>query len=142
MKEGHPQPVYLKDYTPPPYLITHVHLAFQFGEESTVVTSKLQVVRNPDMAGSDTALVLDGENLELNHVELDGNACLPDSSTQTSRTLLIPEVPAKFELGIQTTITPQTIPPWKACTNPAGISVPNAKPRDFGRSPIFWIVLT
>ena len=108
MKEGHPQPVYLKDYTPPPYLITHVHLAFQFGEESTVVTSKLQVVRNPDMADSDTALVLDGENLELNHVELDGQRLPAGQFTQTSRTLLIPEVPAKFELGIQTTITPQT----------------------------------
>ncbi len=108
MKEGHPLPIYLKDYTPPPYLITHVYLAFQFGEESTVVTSKLQVVRNPDMAGSGTALVLDGESLELNYVQLDGQRLEAGQFTQTSQTLLIPEVPAKFELSIQTTITPQT----------------------------------
>ena len=108
MKEGHPLPVYLKDYTPPPYLVTHVYLAFQFGEESTVVTSRLQVVRNPDMTGTGSALVLDGENLELNHVELDGQRLTDGQFTQTSQTLLIPEVPAKFELSIQTTITPQT----------------------------------
>lgn len=108
MKEGHPLPIYLKDYTPPPYLITHVYLAFRFSEESTVVTSKLQVVRNPDMAGSGTALVLDGEHLELNYVQLDGQRLEAGQFTQTSQTLLIPEVPAKFELSIQTTITPQT----------------------------------
>lgn len=108
MKEGHPLPIYLKDYTPPPYLITHVRLAFQFGEESTVVTSRLQVVRNPDMAGPGTALVLDGENLELNYVQLDGQRLTAGQFTQTGQTLLIPKVPAKFELSIQTTITPQT----------------------------------
>lgn len=108
MKKGHPLPIHLKDYTPPPYLITDVHLAFQFGEESTVVTSRLQVIRNPDTPGLGTALVLDGENLELDYVELDGHRLTAGQFTQTHQTLQIPEVPGKFELSIQTTISPQT----------------------------------
>lgn len=108
MKEGRPLPVYLKDYTPPPYLIAHVHLDFQFGEESTVVTSRLQVARNPEANDSSNTLVLDGENLELNHVELDGQYLTPRQFTQTDQALHIPEVPPEFELNIQTTITPQS----------------------------------
>ena len=108
MKEGRPLPVYLKDYTPPPYLITHVHLDFRFGEESTVVTSRLQMARNPEANDSSNTLVLDGENLELNHVELDGQHLTSRQFTQTDQALHIPEVPPEFELNIQTTIAPQS----------------------------------
>ncbi len=108
MKEGRPLQVYLKDYTPPPYLITHVHLDFRFDEASTVVVSGLQVVRNPQATDAGNTLVLDGENLELNYVELDGRRLTSGQFTQTERALHIPDVPTKFELNIQTTITPQT----------------------------------
>ncbi|MCZ6566342.1 MAG: hypothetical protein O6852_09500, partial [Gammaproteobacteria bacterium] len=60
MKEGHPQTVYLKDYTPPAYLITDVHLDFILDEEVTVVTSNMQVTRNPQSNEQTTTLELDG----------------------------------------------------------------------------------
>lgn len=108
MKEGFPQTVYLKDYTPPPYLITHVHLDFLLGEEVTVVTSGLRLIRNPEASESNTALELDGEKLKLNYVELDGQRLSSRQFVQSDQALHILEVPERFELNIQTEITPQT----------------------------------
>ena len=42
-----PKTVYLKDYTPPPFLIDEVDMRFELGEESTLVTSTLALRRNP-----------------------------------------------------------------------------------------------
>ncbi len=108
MKEGQPQAVYLKDYTPPPFLITHVHLDFILGEEITVVTSCLRVCRNPQSNENTPILVLDGEELKLNYIELDGKRISPQQFLQTEEALRILNVPEKFNLQIQTEITPQT----------------------------------
>ena len=107
MKEGCPQAVYLKNYTPPPYRITHVHLDFRLGEKVTVVTSRLKLIRNPEASGSDTSLELDGEKLKLNYVELDGQHLTSRQFVQSAQALHILEVPERFELNIQTEITPQ-----------------------------------
>ena len=108
MKEGHPQAVYLKDYSPPTFLITDVHLEFLLGEEFTVVTSQLNVMRNPDAADKDSTLKLDGEELTLNFIELDGVRLTAEQILQFDEGLHIANVPDKFELKIQTQITPQT----------------------------------
>ena len=108
MKEGQPQAVYLKDYTPPSFLITHVHLDFILGEEYTVVTSHLQVKRNPRSNEKTTTLVLDGEELKLNYIKLGTKRLTPQQILQAEEALHIFNVPEKFELQIQTEITPQT----------------------------------
>ena len=108
MKEGHPQAVYLKDYSPPPFLITHVYLDFLLGEEFTVVTSQLQVTRNPVATEKDSTLRLDGEELTLNFIELDGSRLSVDQFMLFDEGLHVADVPERFELKIQTQITPQT----------------------------------
>ena len=107
MKEGQPQVVYLKDYTPPNYLIDEVSLNFDLGEEVTKVTSKLQLRRNPDYAGEDTSLELHGEELELKSIELDGTQLNTGQYIQSDETLLITNVPKQFCLCIETHISPQ-----------------------------------
>ena len=108
MKEGQPQAVYLKDYTPPPYLITHVHLEFVLEEKFTLVTSRLDVMRNPQANEKTTTLVLDGEELKLNYIELDGGSLQANDFQQFDEVLHIFNVGEKFSLKIQTEITPQT----------------------------------
>lgn len=108
MKEGHPQAVYLKDYTPPPFLITQVQLDFVLGEEITTVTSTLQVCRNPASNDQTTTLELNGEELKLCLVKLDDVELPATQYLQSDETLLIRDVPDYFELFIQTEITPQT----------------------------------
>ena len=108
MKEGQPQAVYLKDYTPPNYLIDEVKLDFELGEEVTKVVSQLQLRRNPDYLGDNKNLELHGEVLELQFIELNGSQLNEQQYIQSNETLLIPKVPDQFSLKIKTHITPQT----------------------------------
>ena len=108
MKEASHKAVYLEDYTPPPYLITHVYLDFLLGEEVTVVTSRLQFIRNPGVDDPGSVLELDGENLKLNYVELDGQRLDALQLVHADQGLRVLAVPEKFELNIQTEITPQS----------------------------------
>jgi len=107
MNEGHPQAIYLRDYTPPPFLISHTYLNFVLGEEFTMVTSSLKVYRNPLSNEKMTTLVLNGEALILKYIELDG-VRLSDQQYLLSEELLhISNVPDSFELSIQVEIDPQ-----------------------------------
>jgi aminopeptidase N len=59
------------DYRPPPFLLDQVVLEFDLDPQLTQVTATLGVCRNPAVPGNGP-LVLDGEDLELVSVELDG----------------------------------------------------------------------
>ena len=108
MKEGQPQAVYLKDYTPPNYFIDQVHLEFELGEEATIVTSHMQIRRNTEYSGNSSSLDLHGEDLTLIYVELDGVKLSAEQYSQSAESLLISSVPKQFSLTIQTQITPQS----------------------------------
>ena len=96
--------VYLKDYQPPRFLIDTVELEFELGEEFTLVHSHLSVRRNGKHA---EALVLDGEELELLDLHLDGHP-LPKSEYSIQDNLLcIQTVPDAFELFSTVRIKPQ-----------------------------------
>ena len=108
MKEGQPQAVYLKDYTPPNFLIDEVYLAFELGEEFTTVRSSMKLRHNPDAVKDNSTLELHGEDLELKFIELDGVRLGAEQFIQSDETLLITNVPERFSLTIETLITPQT----------------------------------
>ncbi len=108
MKEGQPQAVYLKDYTPPEFCIDQVYLEFELGEEVTIVTSHMQVRCNPDVDNANPTLELHGEDQNLQFIELDGVRLVADQYSVSGEALRIPTVPKQFSLVIQTHITPQT----------------------------------
>ena len=89
-----PQVKYRKDYTLPPFLIDTVDLGFFLDEEATVVRSTLGMRRNPDAEDQGVDLVLDGSELELTWVELDGEVLRADSYTVAEHTLTIPGLPS------------------------------------------------
>ncbi|AUT47188.1 aminopeptidase N [Achromobacter sp. AONIH1] len=72
MRTDTPVTVYRKDYQPYPYDIPEVSLGFDLVPESTEVRCVMQVRRKPG-ASADAALVLDGEELELVSVGVDGS---------------------------------------------------------------------
>jgi len=96
--------VYLKDYTPPPYLIDEVDLEFELGEESTVVRSRLRVRRN---GTAPAPLRLDGQQLELLALSLDGRELRAGEYAVDADGLTIENVPERFELAVTTRIEPQ-----------------------------------
>ena len=53
-----PKTVYLKDYTPPPFLIEDVDLRFELDEDTTLVRSTLTLSRNPEFAAPRDDLTL------------------------------------------------------------------------------------
>ena len=104
--EQAPRTIYLKDYTSPPYLIKMVKLIFELDADKTHVYSDLTVQRNEGV-GADTHLVLDGLELELCEVVLNGEELKEDLYVLTDETLTIEKLPAEFTLSIHTIIHPR-----------------------------------
>ncbi len=71
MRTDTPVTVYRKDYQPYPYAIPEVALRFELDPECTRVTATLQLQRKPE-AQADAALELDGEELELVSLRVNG----------------------------------------------------------------------
>ena len=101
MKTDTPQTIYLKDYTPPAFLVDSVDLDFVIEGGGTTVTTTLALRRNPAIAAQ--PLVLDGEELETLSVAVDGEK-VPFSVTPN--TLIIAEVPDAFTLRTVVRIDP------------------------------------
>jgi len=101
-----PQTTYLKDYAPPPYLIHDVELDIDITPNDTIVTATLAVARNPAAGSADMPLVLDGDELELLEVSLDGVKLDPERYTSAPEHLTIDDVPDAFRLETQVRIHP------------------------------------
>ena len=99
-REPTPKTIHLKDYTPPAFLVPHVELDVDIRDDHALVKARLQVKRN---AGSGP-LLLDGDELELVSVSLDGRT--PRHEVAPDR-LTIHDVPDAFTLETVTRIVPQ-----------------------------------
>ncbi len=102
-----PRPVRLKDYRAPEFLIDAVELVFELEDGATRVKSRLGMRRNPAGSEPKAALVLDGEELALVSVALDGLALGPNRYRLPAEGgLVIDDVPDAFALDIETRIDP------------------------------------
>ncbi|MCK5003207.1 MAG: aminopeptidase N [Gammaproteobacteria bacterium] len=106
MKDANPNTIYLKDYTQPPYWITNIDLVFDLEEEQTLVTSTLSVSKNESISG-EHPLVLQGEELGLESISVDGRVLDASEYEVTDTDLTIHSVPDVFTLEIKTIIKPQ-----------------------------------
>lgn len=95
-----PQPVYLKDYKAPDYLVETVDLLFQIYDGFTTVTNTARYKRNTEALGT---LVLNGEFTELLSVRIDGQEALYEKGKET---LTLQNLPTAFTLEIVTRFDP------------------------------------
>jgi aminopeptidase N len=102
MREAQAKAILLKDYTPPPFLIERVTLDVDIRADDAIVKATLAVRRNPKGKGS--ALELNGDELELVSLSLDGREY---PHKVTSETLTLEDVPDSFTLETVTRIIPQ-----------------------------------
>jgi aminopeptidase N len=107
MTTDRPQTIYLDDYTPPDFLIDNTELHFVLGEEVTQVRSTLSVRRNPEKTTERPPLKLNGEQLQLVSIKLDGESLSHDQFQTNAEDITIPHVPAHFQLDIEARIKPQ-----------------------------------
>ncbi len=121
-----PQPIRLENYQPPSFLVDTVDLTVRLHATSTRVTCRLAVRPNPlraqtmpavsgDSAPADGplagghALVLDGEDLRLEGVELNGTALGDGDYTYAGDKLTIQNPPDKpFTITTHTTCDPES----------------------------------
>jgi aminopeptidase N len=106
MPEAIPRTIYLKDYTPSTFLIATVHLDVALFHDDTRVTSRLSIRRNPAAASGPAPLVLNGEELMLESVSMDGRPLAPDEYDLDAEHLTIRSVPDHFELETVCRIKP------------------------------------
>jgi aminopeptidase N len=106
MRTDSAKTIYLKDYHPPVFFIDLVELEFELQEEMTRVTSLLHLRKNP-ISQEQADLVLDGENLELLYIALDGRELSPDEYCIDDHSLSIPGVGEQFVLKTQVGIRPR-----------------------------------
>ncbi len=105
-----PVTVYRKDYRSPEYTIETVDLDFELGEEHTTVRAVLGVRRaaSPDGGAAGAPLVLEGEELDLRGLKVDGRALAPSEySVDATGKLTLPRVPERFRLETEVRIQPQ-----------------------------------
>ncbi len=93
----------LKDYRPPDFAIDTVHLDFRLAPRATAVTATLAL--RP--TGGSSELKLDGDELTLVSIAIDGESLDPARYQVSADGLVISEVPDQpFELKITTEIDP------------------------------------
>ena len=107
MRERKPQPVYLKGYRPSDFLIDIVHLYVDLYEEETYVKTILNLQRNPVLSRTEAPLMLNGEDMILKSVIIDGHKLSPSSYMVDKFSLTIPDVPDQFALETEVVIKPQ-----------------------------------
>jgi len=104
MREPTPKTIHLKDYTPPAFLVERVELDVAIRDQDALVTAILSLRRNPAAGTPDAPLELNGDELELVSLELDGK---PAARAVTPELLTVPGVPDAFTLKTVTRIVPQ-----------------------------------
>ena len=104
MKTDQHKRKHLKDYRPPDFSITKTELIFDLDESRTRVKSRLQLQRKT--AERDAALVLDGIELELIELRLDGELLQAGDYRLTAETLTLESVPDQFEIYCEVEVDP------------------------------------
>src|SRR5512145_1281725 len=101
MREPLPKAIHLKDYAPPAFRVDAVELDVDIREDHALVKARLAIRRN-----SAGPLVLDGDELELVSVALNGKLLGKGELSLTPDKLTIPEVPGAFTLDTVSRILP------------------------------------
>ena len=102
-----PRTVFLKDYAPPPYLVTRIDLDVHIHPGYTSVGATLAVTRNPKAVATTMPLVLNGEELDLESVWLGDRKLSDREYSLTSSALTIHEPPESFVLVTNVRIDPE-----------------------------------
>ncbi len=98
------QPIYLKNYRAPHYLIDDINLSVDLFDDFAMVRSSLRVRANKH---HETDLILNGEGLELISIHLEGRELTSNEYEVTDQLLIVRHVPANFQLDIVTKIYPK-----------------------------------
>ncbi|VAW82556.1 Membrane alanine aminopeptidase N [hydrothermal vent metagenome] len=101
-----PRTIYLNNYRAPDYLIDNVELHFELDPVQTRVTSRLNIRVSPDAPEDNRQLVLNGQDLTLTGIRLNGQLLSATDYTLDEDSLLLENIDDDALLEIETLITP------------------------------------
>src|SRR5215831_4042293 len=105
MRTEEARPVCLEDYRPPDWLVDTVELDVSLDHAATRVRATLAL--RPNGGGAPAPLILDGDELSLRALKLDGAALAADAFVATADRLTIAQPPQRpFRLEIETIVDP------------------------------------
>ncbi len=101
-----PQAIFAKDYRAPDYRITHAWLEVTLDPCATRVLSRLDIVARDPGATPLPPLRLDGENLQLTAIRMDGIPLPSDAYSVDAKHLTLHAPKAGFQIEVETIINP------------------------------------
>ena len=101
-----PQPIHLSDYRPPAYLVSRTELTFDLAPGATRVKARLHLERHPEREAG-APLWLDGEQLSLKAIAIDGQPLEEGEYELTRKGLSITGAPEEFVLDTEVEISPE-----------------------------------
>ena len=132
-----PEPIRLADYRPPDWLIDRVALDFKLGEGGTEVAARLEVRRNPAAGEGPRPLVLDGQELELLGLTVDGEALGANRYTVDDDHLTIEGLPDACLLETRVRIHPEANTALEGLYVSNGIFCTQCEPEGFRKITYF-----
>jgi len=99
-----PKTIYLDEYQSPTWKVKQVNLDFDLQEGETLVKANLSIEHVDEQ---ETDLFLNGENLELVEIRLNGSPLQENQYQVTEKGLVLKEPPATFELQTLSRIFPE-----------------------------------
>jgi len=107
-KDATPKTIYLKEYTPPDYLIDRVELDFNLQQDGTVVHARLHLRRNPAaLSSTNRGLFLHGEDLEIIELSIDGQLLSKHDYDLSGQGITLHSPPEQFVLESITRLYPE-----------------------------------
>jgi aminopeptidase N len=128
----------IEDYRPTDYLIPTTRLTFALSPDATTVTAELEIERREGILPG-TPLVLDGDELVLESLAIDGvaaNTGAYEASSQELRIVQPPHAP-RFTLTIVTRIDPSSNSTLMGLYRSSGVYCTQCEPEGFRRITYF-----
>lgn len=125
--------IHLKDYKAPEFHIRETRLSFEIFEGHCLVHSELLM----EKVGPTSDLFLDGEELELLSVKIDGKDWPKQNYTVTDKSLTLHQVPDKFKLAISVKIHPEANTSLAGLYCSRGIFITQCEAQSFRRITYF-----
>jgi aminopeptidase N len=134
MKTDEPKKIYLKDYQAPAFAIEQVALDFDLQEDHCLVTSTIAFKK---LIVSEKNLFLDGEELELMDIALDGKALAKERYSALPNGLEVKDVPNQFQLKTTVRIHPEKNSSLEGLYRSNGIFCTQCEPQGFRKVTYF-----
>ena len=132
-----PMPVYARDYRAPDYLISSAYLEVTLDVHATRVLARLEIEARDPAAAPVPPLRLDGENLQLAAIRMDG-VSLPAGAYKTDAKYLTLHAPkARFQLEVETLIDPGANTELEGLYLAGGLYCTQCEPEGFRRITYF-----